>query len=34
MQIPEQVLNDTMTEFLGPWKKNAVTVDEFISEEL
>lgn len=34
MQIPVKVLNETMTEFLGPFKKAAVSVDDFISEEL
>ncbi|TWU77252.1 hypothetical protein ED733_002520 [Metarhizium rileyi] len=34
MQIPEQVLNDTMAEFLGPYKKKAVPVAEPESGEL
>lgn len=37
MQIPTQVLNDTMTDYFGPWKRSfgaKVEEDKFASEEL
>ncbi|KHN98428.1 Palmitoyl protein thioesterase [Metarhizium album ARSEF 1941] len=34
MQIPEQVLNDTMAEFLGPFNKTAVSAGGDASQEL